>query len=382
MQIHKEVAQTLDRCIKYRQELHKIPEVAYEEIETSSYLRKKLETFAPDKLETLVGTGIKAVFMAKDPISTIAFRADMDALDITELRYTEYTSLTEGKMHSCGHDGHMAMLLVLADLISKHRDNLKHNVVLLFQPAEEGKGGAKRMVEEGALKSPDVDKIYGFHLWPDIPKGKLGIRWGPMMAKTCEFDVTVRGVSAHGASPQKGVDAIVSASAFITLLQSTITRNLDPHHDALLTIGKITGGTARNIIADEVVLNGTLRVMNQDVFDQLLARLSHMANGLAMATGARYEIRELMEYPCVDNPRDMVEDFYRYIDMDDVILTEPVMAAEDFSFYQEEVPGIFIFLGIAGGKNNAPLHNQYFDFDEDALLYGIEVYCRILGLLN
>ena len=206
------------------------------------------------------------------------------------------------------------------------------------------------------------------------------MRWGPLMATACEFDIKIRGRSAHGASPQQGIDAVVVAGSFITLLQTAISRDVDPHKDALLTIGKISGGVARNIIADEVTMNATLRVFEQQVYDRLMKRIYSMADGLAVATGAKFEIAELMHYPCVENPRYLVEDFYQHLDGDDIVLCDAVLAAEDFSCYQQEIPGLFFFLGVNGGKNHAPLHNGDFDFDEDALLYGVEVYRRLLNL--
>ena len=380
MQIQSEVALLLEDCVTHRQNLHRIPEIGFSEYKTSEYIRKTLAQYKPDSVEILALTGVKAVYYAKNPTMTVALRADMDGLETHELCETPYRSTHEGKMHCCGHDGHMTMLLLLAKLLDKHRDQLTVNVVLLFQPAEEGKGGASRMIADGALKNPDVDRIYGMHLWPDLPKGKVGIRWGSFMAKTCEFDIAVRGVSAHGASPQLGADAVVAASAFVSLLQTAITRNLDPHQDALLTIGKISGGIARNVIADRVDMNATLRVFSQDVYNRLMGRLCAMADGVALATDTKIEITELMHYPCVENPRQLVEDFYNYVEEENRLIVEPVMAAEDFSFYQQEVPGLFVFLGIAGGKNTAPLHNSLFDFDEDGLLCGVEIYRKLLGL--
>jgi amidohydrolase len=284
------------------------------------------------------------------------------------------------KMHACGHDGHTTLLLLLALLIHNSRDKLKVNVVFLFQPAEEGRGGAEVMITDGALKNPDVDRIYGMHLWPDVPKGKIGVRWGPMMAKTCGFDIIVHGLSSHGASPQNGVDAVVASALLITMLQTAITRNVDPHSGAVLTIGKIEGGMAHNIIADKVVMKATLRVFSQHTYDQLMQRIRAMTDGVAVATGAKFEIEEHQHYPCVDNPRYLVEDFYQYIDMSDTVIADPVMASEDFSYYQQQIPGLFMFLGAGGGKNIAPLHNGGFDFDEDALLFGVEIYRRMLGL--
>jgi amidohydrolase len=324
---------------------------------------------------------MKAVYYAEGrQAESIAFRADMDGLRTDEMNDVEYKSLHEGKMHACGHDGHVTMLLLLARLIHKHREKQAVNIVLLFQPAEESKGGAFRMLAEGALTNPSVDRIYGMHLWPDIPKGKIGIRYGPMMATSSSFDIIVRGVSSHCASPQHGVDAIVSAAILITTLQTALTRNADPRLNTVLSIGKIEGGKERNIIADEVVMNATLRVFSKQEYDFLLSRICEMAKGVAIATGAKIEIIERIHYPCVDNPRYLVEDFYNYIDMSDATPGEPVMAGEDFACYQQEAPGLFIFLGIGGGKNTAPLHNSHFDFDEDALLYGVEIYRRLSGL--
>lgn len=380
MELHEETAALLPECTELRQKLHRIPELGFEEHETQSFILDYLRALAPDELTPIAGTGVKAVWYAPEPESTLAFRADMDALPTAEETLAPYASAHEGKMHACGHDGHMTMLLLLARHISAHRKELRHNAVLLFQPAEEGGCGASRMIAEGALCAPKVDKIYGLHLWPDVPKGKIGIRWGVQMAQSCDLDITCLGLSAHGASPQKGVDAVVASAALIVMLQSAITRDLDPHQDALLTIGRIDGGSARNIIADRVEMNATLRTLSADTYDQLLSRIGAMARGVAYATGAEFEVKERMRYPSVDNPRALVEEMYTHIDMADVVLVEPAMAAEDFACYQREVPGIFIFVGASGGKNSEPLHNCRFDFDEDALLVGAELYGRLLEI--
>lgn len=381
MELHESVAALLDECIRTRRALHRIPETGFTEYETQAFVEAALRDCAPDRIERVAGTGVKAVYYAKEPRSTIAFRADMDALNVAEQKRTAYRSTHEGRMHACGHDGHMAMLLMLAKLLYAHRDELLDNVVLLFQPAEEGAGGAARMVAEGALKNPDVDRVYGMHVWPTVPKGRIAVRWGPMMAQTCEFDVIVHGKSAHGAMPQLGVDAVVIAAELITMVQTAITRNVDPHQDTLLTIGKIEGGRARNVIADKVTMYGTLRAFSSTVFADLIARIEHMARGLQLATGAKIEFRKLMHYPCVNNPRPLVEDFYTLVDKDaDTVIADPVMTGEDFAFYQEQVPGLFLFLGVGDEKHCAPLHNGKFDFDESALLTGVEIYRRVLGL--
>lgn len=380
MLIHDEVSALLDYGTETRRALHRIPEVGFELYKTHQYIMDELTALNPDLLDSLADTGVKAVWYAKDARETIGFRADMDGLNVLEQNETDYISTHVGKMHGCGHDGHMTMLLMLAKLIAKHRDELKYNVVLLFQPAEEGWGGAAAMIEDGALENPHIDRIYGIHLWPTVPKGKIGIRWGHMMARSCEFDIYAQGVSAHGASPQMGVDAIVASAELIAMLQSAITRSVDPHQDALLTIGRITGGSARNVIADRVEMNGTLRVFSSEVYDNLMHRIHAMTEGVALATGAKFEVYERIQYPSVDNPRPLVEDLYTYTGMEDIVLIEPAMAAEDFACYQQQIPGIFMWLGIQGGKNNQPLHNCRFDFDEDVLLVGVEVYRRLLGI--
>ena len=368
--------------VRTRRELHRIPESAYEEFETQKYVTDSLKQCFPDSICTLAGTGVKAVWYTQGAQRTVAFRADMDALVCEEENDVDYRSVHKCRMHGCGHDGHMTVLLMLARLIHANRKRLSDNVVLIFQPAEEGYGGAKRAIADGALVNPSVDIIYGEHLWPALPKGKIGIRWGAMMAQACELDFTVYGVSAHGASPQLGVDAVVVAAQFISLLQTAITRSLDPHQDALLTIGKISGGSARNIISDKVVMNATLRAFSPEVYRKLMDRICAIADGLGVASGARLEITELMQYPCLDNPRALVEDFYRFVDMEDIVLVEPAMAAEDFACYQQKAPGLFFFLGVGGGKNSKPLHNSLFDFDEDALLNGVEIFARLLGINN
>lgn len=381
MVISDAVKNLYNDIVEMRQYLHTIPEIGFELYETQKFVMEKLAEFGPDSMRKIASTGVKAVFLTEGATETVAFRADMDALNHTEASDVPYRSKTAGRMHGCGHDGHTTILLGLAKLISQNRDKLDCNVVLLFQPGEEGYAGAKRMIEEGALQYPDIDRIYGLHLWPTVPKGKVGIRWDYLMAQSSDFKIRVKGKSTHASTPQLGVDAIVAAAELINMLQGVITRNVDPHQDALLTLGKITGGSAHNVIADHVEIEGTLRVFNSELYDNLTARIRNVAEGLHLATGAEFEIDENAHYPCVSNPRPMVEQFYTLLDsMEDSVLVEPVMAAEDFAEYQTKIPGLFFFLGIKGGKGGTPLHNNMFDFDEDSLLYGLEIFKRILKI--
>lgn len=383
MRISEEILGMKDDCVKIRRELHRIPEIGFELHKTHEYIRPILEDCCPDELMTIAETGFKVVFYAPGTERTIAFRADMDGMSNTEENRFRFRSRHRGVMHGCGHDGHMTILLLLARWISRNRDKLRCNVVLLFQPGEEGWAGARRMIDDGALISPKVDRIYGLHLWPTVPKGKIGIRWENLMAQTSDFVIRVHGKSAHASTPQMGVDAIVVAAELITMVQSIITRDVDPHQDALLTLGKISGGTAHNVIAEEVTMSGTLRVFSNELFHKLKTQLLALLKGLEMATGATISLETIVHYPYLANPRELVERFYTVLDsMEDVVLVEPVMAAEDFAEYQQEVEGMFMFLGINGGRGGAPLHSSRFDFDEDALLVGVEAFKRILECEN
>ena len=379
MQLSEQILNMKDDCVRIRRDLHRIPEIGFELHKTHEYVETLLSRCCPDELKTLAETGLKAVFYAKNASKTIAFRADMDGMRNHEENKLRFRSRSRGVMHGCGHDGHMTILLLLAKWISENRDKLSCNVVLLFQPGEEGWAGARRMINEGALTDPVVDRIYGLHLWPTVPKGKIGIRWDHLMAQTSDFEIKVRGKSAHASTPQMGVDAIVVAAELITMIQSIITRDVDPHQDALLTLGKISGGTAHNVIAEEVVMSGTLRVFSNELFDKLMQQIKALLKGLELATGASISMQTIVHYPFVANPRPLVEKFYTVLDsMEDVMLVEPVMAAEDFAEYQQEVEGLFMFLGINGGRGGEPLHSSRFDFDEDVLLTGTEIFKRIL----
>lgn len=383
MRISEEILGMKDDCVKIRRELHRIPEIGFGLHKTHEYIRPILEDCCPDEVLTIAETGFKVVFYAPGAERTIAFRADMDGMSNTEENRFRFRSRHRGVMHGCGHDGHMTILLLLARWISRNRDKLRCNVVLLFQPGEEGWAGARRMIDDGALISPKVDRIYGLHLWPTVPKGKIGIRWENLMAQTSDFVIRVHGKSAHASTPQMGVDAIVVAAELITMVQSIITRDVDPHQDALLTLGKINGGTAHNVIAEEVTMSGTLRVFSNELFDKLKKQLLALLKGLELATGATISLETIVHYPYLANPRELVERFYTVLDsMEDVVLVEPVMAAEDFAEYQQEVEGMFMFLGINGGRGGAPLHSSRFDFDEDALLVGVEAFKRILECEN
>ncbi|MEA5002782.1 MAG: amidohydrolase, partial [Christensenella sp.] len=273
MEIRPEVKKCFDELVRLRRELHRIPEYSFDTFETYQYLMAYLNGLKPDELTPCAGTGIKAVFMAKNPQKTIAIRADMDGLRVPENTGLSYASVHENMMHACGHDGHMAIALVCAKLVSEAKERLKYNYVFLFQPAEETVGGAQPMIDEGALENPKVDEIYGIHLWPDVPLGRAGMKPGPIMAQMCDFNVDIVGKSGHGAKPQDGIDALVAAAQFVSAAQTIVSRNTDPYETAVLTIGRVEAGQTRNVICEKVHLEGTMRAFEPEVIDMIKHRL-------------------------------------------------------------------------------------------------------------
>ena len=367
----------LDQLKEHRRALHRIPEVGESEYKTQAYLMRQLEKTKPDDLRVFADTGIRAVFRGNGQGRVVAFRSDIDALPVTEETGCSYASEHQGYMHACGHDGHMANLLVFAQWLSEHRNALVDDVVLLFQPAEETVGGADRMVREGALENPHVDVIYGMHMMPDVPKGKISTCAGPLMAQTCEMDFIIHGKSAHGATPHLGTDAITAMGHLLTLFQTTVARCVDPCKQALLTIGKVSAGTQRNIIANQAKLEGIVRTLSNKVYEGLEERIRADLRSIEAAFGVQTEFIKRVYYPCVEN--DPAEFERVKAILGDVFMQEnPRMTAEDFCFYQLSVPGVFIFCGCMDEAHRAPLHASTFDFDEEALLPGLALFAALV----
>lgn len=380
IKIGADTAALLDQIKEDRRRLHRIPEEGLKEFKTQSYILLRLKEIGVCDITVFSPTGVKAVLYAKKPAGTLAFRADMDALCITEATAVSFTSEHEGMMHACGHDGHMALLLGLAAYCKAHLDQLKYNVVFIFQPAEESVGGAGRMISEGLLNNPKVEKLFGYHLMPDVPMGKIGLKAGPLMAQTCEFDVTFSGKSAHGAMPHLGADTIAAACEFYNAMQTILTRRVDPYEHALITIGKLSGGTRRNIIADKTVLEGTIRTFSEEVFEDIKSQLITKMHNTAQSFGCSAEFSEVTLYPVVTNPEALAMEVAKLIDDGGIYDIKPKMIAEDFSYYQKAVPALFMFLGCKEETGETyPLHSSRFNFNEEALLYGLEIYKRILG---
>lgn len=365
-----------------RRDLHKIPELGLKEYKTAAYIREKLESFGITELETWLETGVVAVIRGKGKKEAVAFRADMDALPVTEQTGCDFTSEHVGCMHACGHDGHVTVLLGFAKYLQEHKDELENDVVLIFQPAEEGPGGAQLLVDAGLFEKHPVRCIIGCHIFPQVPQGKVACRKGAMMARNGEVDVHIYGESAHGAQPQLGHDAVLAAGAVITGLHTILSRNVSPLDSGVLTFGAIHGGEACNIIAKEVKLEGTMRAFSDEAYETMTKRVQEVAAGIAAGYGCKGEAVFRHMYRVVDNDPKLVE-LLQEVAGDAYEETPPYMLAEDFSLYLQKVPGMFFFLGSGNEEKGYThsLHSAQFQFDEEILALGVETYAKLLKKL-
>lgn len=363
------------KIIEFRKELHKIPEIGLKEIKTSEYIRNKLKSFGYN-YESVIGTGIIACKKSDSNEKAIAFRADMDALQIEEKTNVDFSSKHEGMMHACGHDVHMANLLGLAYYLKDKK--VKRDVVFIFQPAEESPGGAKLIVEEGILEKYNIGNIFGFHIWPYIDEGKIGVKSGPQMAKTGEIELNIIGKGGHGATPNETVDPVYISSQFISCIQSIISRNIEPLEGGIVTIGYIKGGTVHNIIPDELELGGTIRAFTDDVYNLIKKRIKEICSGFEVVYDVKMQLKITDFYPAVINDEKLTNEFLDLLSDEKIENVKPFMTGEDFSFYQKQVPGVFFFIGSKNKRYTAPLHNAKFNLTDEVVPKAFEVYKKIL----
>lgn len=369
---------SLNRAISIRRALHQIPEAGLGEFKTRDAILGYLENLGATLYKDIYQTSVIAHFNFKEGAPTIAFRADMDALSITEKNTHDFQSTHPGMMHACGHDGHMTMNVLLGEYLSKHP--LQHyNVALIFQPAEEGPGGAEGIVQSGILKTLNVVEVYGTHVYPNLPIGVVGTKKGPLMAATSEMRVRFTGVSCHGAQPHAGRDSLVAGASFLLNAQTIVSRNTSPMASAVVTFGVMRGGERVNIIAPDVLLEGTMRSFDTDVHGAIQARLRALVAATAMAHDVQGEIEFSDMYPAVINDGDLAQ--MVLTEIEGAVEVEAEMLAEDFSYFCQAVPSLFLFLGIRSeDKGHHPLHSNQFDFDERALVSGVQCYIDILNL--
>ncbi len=368
-----------EEVIAVRRHLHSIPEPGLKEYETTKYILGKLSEIGINAEVGPAGTGVIAYIEGKSGSGTIAFRADIDALSVEEQTGAEYCSRNKGFMHACGHDGHTAILLGFAKLLKQLGNELEHNVLLIFQPAEEGPGGAEAIVNAGILERYNVSRIFGLHIFPDIEEGKIGCRPGAMMAQTGEFYLTVKGRSCHGAMPHKGYDALVAASNVVLSLNTIVSRYVDPLEPAVVTVGRMVCGERGNIIAGEALMEGTMRAFNENTYNILKNRVMKVATDVSDAYGCEGSYKIIDMYPAVHNDTELFETLAGCLNKEDFIQLNPLTIAEDFSYYQKRVPGLFLMLG-AGNKEKGyiyPLHSNKFNFNEEILISGIQMFYNL-----
>lgn len=370
-----------ENATKYRKELHKIPELGFCEFKTSAYIKAQLQKFGYET-KSIANTGV-AAYKEGTENECIAFRADIDGLEIKEETNISYSSEIEGHMHACGHDGHVAILLGFAEYVSKISTPQK-GILFIFQPAEEGPGGAEAIVNEGVFKDYNVKSVFGLHIYPEIEQGRIGVRPEAMTAQTGEFDIHIKGKSGHGAIPHKANDALIAAAQLVNSYQSIISRNIDPIEGSVLTIGTIHGGEMRNIIAENIRMEGTIRAFSKEVYKKIKERMVTINNGLMEMFGVKVGIVFRDMYPPVVNDRELFERICKSSLKEQFIEINPMMIAEDFSYYQTEVPGLFFMLGSRNkelGYTN-PLHSSRFNFTSEVLINGIKLYDEICKKLN
>jgi amidohydrolase len=380
MNISPEVKTNLKELVALRRAIHQNPEQGFKEFKTAALVRSRLKAWGVDH-KSMCGTGTVALIKGSRPGPTMLIRADMDALPLQELNKVSYCSRTKGIMHACGHDGHTAMALLAAKLLQKRRTSFRGNVKIMFQPAEEGPGGAGPMISEGLLKG--VDAAFAIHMWNDLPTGRVGVRSGPVFASSDEFRITVIGRGGHGAAPHQTIDPVAAAAQIITACQNIVSRKVDPTKSAVITFGQIHGGTRHNIIPDTVEMTGTVRAFEEPVRKQMQREIPKVAGGVASALGAKIEFHYRVGYPPTINEEsmtDLVRDSVREAAGTAAAVEQDIsMGAEDMSLVLQEVPGCYFFLGSMNPRKGLvhPHHSAHFDFDEEALPLGVETWLRL-----
>ncbi len=382
MSIEKEIIQIFPKMKQWRQKIHSYPEIAYEEFKTSEFIEQKLKSFGITVYKNFGTTGLVGVLEGnKSSSKSIGLRADMDALPMSEKTNLKYQSKNEGKMHACGHDGHVTMLLGAAYALSKNQ-NFSGKVYFIFQPAEEGgRAGAKSMIDDGLFKKFKIDNVWGIHNWPGIPIGKAVIHKDFTMAGGDLFEIKIIGKGGHAAQPQNVSDPIIALGFILIAVQTIISRQLDPFSNAVISITKISAGSAFNVIPDEAYIGGTLRTTNNSERDTLLKKIKKMAEETASSHNCKIDFKINPGYPPTVNNEEkslIASNVFKETFGKDMVLDneKPTMTSEDFSYMLKERPGAYIWLGA--GENSEKLHSPYFDFNDELLPIGAQFWKNLV----
>ncbi|WP_305453191.1 M20 peptidase aminoacylase family protein [Bacillus mycoides] len=366
--------QLTEKLISIRRHLHENPELSYEEFETTKAIKNWLDEANITIIDSNLETGVIAEISGNKNGPVVALRADIDALPIQEETDLPYTSKIQGKMHACGHDFHTAAIIGAAYLLKEKESSLNGTVRLIFQPAEESSNGACKVIEAGHLRG--VQAIFGMHNKPDLPVGTIGIKDGPLMAGVDRFEIEIHGVGTHAAVPDAGVDPIVASSQIVMALQTIVSRNISSSHNAVVSVTNIHSGNTWNVIPEKAILEGTVRTFQAETREKIPALMKRIIKGVSDALGVKTESRFYPGPPTVQNDK-VLTDFSIHIAEKmnlNVISPTPSMAGEDFSFYQQEIPGSFVFIGTSGTHE---WHHPAFTVDEKALPISAEYFALL-----
>ncbi|MBE2202110.1 MAG: amidohydrolase [Anaerolinea sp.] len=374
----KEAQAFFDDMVALRRDFHMHPELGFQEIRTSGIVADTLDNLGLEVQRGVGQTGVVGILEGAKPGPVVMMRFDMDALPIQEETDLSYASKHEGVMHSCAHDGHITMGLTIARIMSKYQEQISGTLKFVFQPAEEGLGGAFAMIADGVLENPHPDVAFAMHIWNSTPYGKVRVRPGPVMASSSVFSLTVQGQGGHGAAPQQAKDPILAAAHIVSALQSIVSRNTDPQESVVVSIGQFSAGTTFNVIPDRATLKGTVRSYNEELHRHTYRRILEMAVNMATAFSCEARMETLAIVSAVNNaegPTAVVYDAAAQVIGEANILNERTMASEDMGYILEEIPGCYFFVG---GRNEElgytfPHHHPKFNFDERAMIDGVAI---------
>ncbi|GAB1477211.1 M20 family metallopeptidase [Bacillota bacterium] len=382
--IDQQIAEIKDELVLIRKDLHRHPELGFMEFRTAEKIAEYMNNLGFEIQTGVGGTGVVGLLRGGQAGPTMGIRACLDALAMDECSGVDYASENKGVFHGCGHDGNMTMALGAARILSEYKNTLKGNVKFIFQPAEEETGGAAALIKAGVLENPRVDAIVHLHNWQGLKEGVIGVKAGPVMASSDAFHLEIIGSPGHGAWPHMAVDPIVVAADVISAVQRIVSREIDPIKPALITIGKINGGTAVNIIPEKVTLEGTVRTYHQEIRDLIADRLEEIVKGITQSARANYKLEYNRIMPPVNNDSRLaakVDGILRGSLGPDMVTNDipSEMGCEEFALFQQEIPGLFLFIGKdKEGEPIIPIHDSKYIFNDGTLETGVKALCEIV----